>query len=269
MSGLAKLHGALWLGIRGFRIMKKALLIIALMLSTFGLIAQPNGDIFPDFTVTDIEGQTHNLQSYLDDGKTVIIDVFATWCGICSASTGGMEQIYNGVGQGGSGDAVVLTFERDPTTTNEASWAASNGVESPIITSATGLVADVWNVTYQPRYFVICPDGSFEMAPLGGIYNNPAPVLNLFDDCATVTSTAERLFEDVRIAGQTQEGQLFVSIPENGVRFRIMDLTGRQIQEGVLESGEQRLLMKTDRPGIYFIHLEYQGEVLTKRFFQG
>lgn len=249
--------------------MRKALFLVSIALSSFGMIAQPSGDVFPDFTVTDIDGQTHHLQSYLDDGKTVIIDVFATWCSICAASTGGMEQIYNGVGQGGSGDAVVLTFEREGNELGAAAWADQNGVMSPIIANEADLVADVWNVTYQPRYFVICPDGTFEQAPLGGIFNNPSPVLDIYDDCATVTSLSERLFDDVRIPGQTNEGRLFLTVPADGVRYSILDLTGRQVQEGILESGEQELSMTADRPGIYFIHLEHQGQVLTKRFFQG
>jgi hypothetical protein len=36
----------------------------------------PDGSTAPDFTMTDINGNTHNLYSYLNSGKTVILDFF-------------------------------------------------------------------------------------------------------------------------------------------------------------------------------------------------
>jgi peroxiredoxin len=65
-------------------LMKKMLLLFTLM-CLFSLVrAQlPNGSIAPDFTATDINGQSHNLYSLLNQGYTVYLDVSATWCGPC------------------------------------------------------------------------------------------------------------------------------------------------------------------------------------------
>ena len=77
--------------------MKKTLLIIACFISSFTLAQLPANSLGADFTITDIEGETHNLYDILDEGKTVILDLFATWCGPCwnFADTGVLEDLQN------------------------------------------------------------------------------------------------------------------------------------------------------------------------------
>lgn len=68
--------------------MKKLILALALATAaTTGANALVSvGSVAPDFTLTDINGQTQHLYSYLDSGYTVIIDVSAAWCGPCWAA---------------------------------------------------------------------------------------------------------------------------------------------------------------------------------------
>ena len=54
--------------------MKHFLTLMLLALPFFGASQLPNGSVAPDFTVTDIAGDEHNLYSYLDSGYAVIID---------------------------------------------------------------------------------------------------------------------------------------------------------------------------------------------------
>jgi len=56
------------------------ILIISLIFSSFSGFGQlPVGTVAPNFTLTDINGNTHTLYDYLDQGKTVVIDFSTTW----------------------------------------------------------------------------------------------------------------------------------------------------------------------------------------------
>lgn len=77
--------------------MKKHVLLSAMLLAATGAMAQlpPNSNA-PDFTTTDIDGNTQNLYDYLDQGYTVFLDISATWCGPCwnYHQSGALEDLY-------------------------------------------------------------------------------------------------------------------------------------------------------------------------------
>ena len=54
-------------------------LLAGIMITQCAFAQLPDGSIAPDFTATDINGTTHNLQSYLDEGKSVVLLFDATW----------------------------------------------------------------------------------------------------------------------------------------------------------------------------------------------
>lgn len=147
--------------------MKKSLTLLGI--SALGLTAQAqiaNYSIGPDFTGVDVNGTSWNLYDLLDQGKTVIMDVSATWCGPCwnYHQSGALEELYNDHGPNGTNDVMVLWIEGDNTTgqddlegnTSETQGDWITGTPFPIIDDAG--IGDDYQITYFPTIFKICPN---------------------------------------------------------------------------------------------------------------
>jgi len=164
----------------------KKIILPFLLLVGFTVNAQlPNGSVAPDFTLTDIDGVSHNLYTYLDQGKTVFIDVSATWCGPCwnYHNTGALEDLWvnhgptggNGVSASTSNDVIVLYIEGDGSTNSadlhgtgsntQGDWVT--GVEHPIIDPSSSII-NAFNTDYNinafPTIYKICPNRIIENA---------------------------------------------------------------------------------------------------------
>lgn len=189
--------------------MKKILFSLALLTGLSAQAQLPDGSIAPDFTLTDIDGNTHNLYTYLSQGKTVFIDVSATWCGPCwnFHNTHALDDLWTahgpvggtGVSAGTTDDVVVIFIEGDDATNTadlhgtggntQGDWV--DGVDHPIIDPAAAVInafnAD-YEIGYFPTIYKICPNRIIEevgQATAAQLYASvadcPAPASNPVD----------------------------------------------------------------------------------------
>ena len=144
--------------------MKKFLLFVASALVTGSTFAQmPNGSTGPDFTSTDLNGNTIQLYTdFLDQGIPVIMDVSATWCGPCWSfhETHAMKDLYMTYGAAGSNEIGVLFVEGDGGTDVNALNGIGNtqgdwvtGTPYPILDDAN--IANLYQIGYYPTIFMV------------------------------------------------------------------------------------------------------------------
>lgn len=164
------------------------------------------GDIAPNWTVTDINGTTHELYSYLDQGYSVFFDISATWCGPCWSfhGSGTMNNLManhgpagmEGVNENTTDDLMVIFLEGDVGTTTaqlngagqtQGNWVA--GSLYPIADLTNNNILNAYGLTGFPNAWLVCPDRIIRRYYAGyssGTMNATA-IYNLIGSCTVAT----------------------------------------------------------------------------------
>ena len=147
--------------------MKKIITTVALAISSSFAFSQI-GAVAPNFTVTDINGGSHTLYSYLNAGKVVVLDVSATWCGPCWSFHGEhfLNEINAEYGANGTNEVVVLFYEGDAATLSNALNGTGGSTQGDWVTGTTypivnesplQLDLNIYAPLGFPTINVICP----------------------------------------------------------------------------------------------------------------
>ncbi len=139
-------------------------LLVLLLVSNIATAQLESGTIAPNFTATDVNGNTYELYEVLAEGKTVVLDVFATWCPPCWSyhQDHVLEDLYQRHGPNGDNTMMIFGIEADSSTnmddlqgnTSESLGNWLNGISYPIIDDAS--IGDLYNIVYFPTIYHIC-----------------------------------------------------------------------------------------------------------------
>ena len=118
----------------------------------------------PDFAVADEDGEPVTLSSF--DGKVVLLNVWATWCGPCRQEMPSMQRLYDHFSRDEfeiaaiSIDALPGRFDAagnpggDP-----AAFARELGLTFPVLLDPSGEIQRTYRTSGVPESFLIGPDG--------------------------------------------------------------------------------------------------------------
>jgi hypothetical protein len=149
---------------------KIILFILALSLTISANAQLTNGSVAPDFTVTDINGNSHTLSTYINAGKKVIIEFSGIMCGPSYKykQTGALADFYYAYGPQGSNEVVVLFIEDGPNSSYVLQGL--NGIynpptfgnwiqDTPFPIAISQSIPDTYNLNYVPYLVEVCSNG--------------------------------------------------------------------------------------------------------------
>ena len=161
-------------------ILTAAALTAVLLVSSAAMAGLAPGDQAPDFTLTDTAGKEHNLQSYLDDNQTVVLEWFNPDCPFIKKhhlNHKTMDETFAAV----SKEQPVIWLAIN----SNAKGKQGNGLERnkkaveeyemtfPVLIDESGDVGRAYGAKTTPHIFIINPrgrivyDGAIDDSPLG------------------------------------------------------------------------------------------------------
>jgi thiol-disulfide isomerase/thioredoxin len=257
--------------------MKKIYIFAAQLFACIGMsYAQPtNGTVVPDFTVTDINGNSHNLYTYLNQGKTVFIDYFATWCSVCwnyHNTPSRLKSLYNNHGPSGANgvistttnDVIVIKMEIDANTpTSQITFSGQNwttGTNYPIVDlSSTNAVPTAFNATSQSHVFIVYPNKVVENV------STALTEAQLYAKVTTFLSVADNIdVKNLKISSYfTKEGiKLNSNKSIENLTIEVYNLLGEkimQLQNKDIQAGTQTLNMPSELKDNQIYFLRYKN----------
>jgi thiol-disulfide isomerase/thioredoxin len=116
----------------------------------------------PAFELADLAGKTWKLKNL--EGKTLLINVWATWCPPCNAELPHLQKLYEAMKD--RSDVQILTFNVDETLGLVQPFVAKKGYTFPVL-PAYSLVENILDGVAIPQNWVVDPKGSWRWTQLG------------------------------------------------------------------------------------------------------
>ena len=112
----------------------------------------------PDFTVTDNDGNEVKLSDF--EGKPVVVNFWASWCGPCKAEMPEFEEAYKKYGENIHFLMVNSTDGSQETVETAKEFIVSEGYTFPVYYDTESNASIVYGVTGLPTTYFIVADGN-------------------------------------------------------------------------------------------------------------
>lgn len=261
--------------------MKRNLLLAAtaLILTAITVNAQDRATA-KDWTLTDLNGKSHTLFSYLDKGYAVYVDASATWCGPCwnYHNTHSMGKAWEsngptgekGVSASTKNDMIQIFIEADPKTAKSELTKSSRdwtkGTNYPIIDVNSAELKTIMSagirVPHYPAGTFICPDRTITAKDQA----TASTLVSMRNACKPFTTGIEKLNTQVSSMlvypnpASSVANVEFTLAQGCKVTIEMINTIGQTVSTqslGSLSAGDQKVTLdlNTLSNGLYFVNV--------------
>jgi len=228
------------------------------------------GNPAPDFTVTDVDGNTHRLYDYLEEGKIVVLDFYYTTCGPCQFYSPQVNLAYSKYGCN-TANVIFLSIDYNDTDAEVIAYDNEYAIEFPSISGLEGggnAVVNEYNIIGFPTFYVI--DSSKTI-----IDEIDPPTLQVFDfrfamhgispaSCSTSLDEGGESNTSITLYPNPlgKSDLLTIAITTKMIgecHYEVYDFTGRKIEDGSFNGdGGQNIEVNLKDPtsGLYLIKIK-------------
>lgn len=131
----------------------------------------------PDFSLVDMDGETHTLASY--KGKPLIINFWATWCPPCRAELPSMNRGWAKIKDEGIAMVAVNVGEDEDTI---FAFSGDYPIDFTVLLDKSGEIINKWPIKGLPTTFVLDKQGKLVYRAIGGREWDSDELLNIVRD---------------------------------------------------------------------------------------
>ena len=263
-------------------------IILSMAMACSGLLASAQFGTAPDFNVTDIDGNSHQLYAdILDQGLIAVVDVSATWCGPCWSlhSSHALQELHEAYGPDGTNQLRVIFYEADGNTTmddllgntsgTQGNWL--DGITYPVINeNPVTLNIGIWAPQGYPTVNVIRPSDYEIVLDTWNLLSFEGQVdaingANIDGIELGVVSTDEidGSALALEVHPNPSSGELFLNLQgfKSSTTVDVYDLVGHQVWTESIngQAAIQRLDLRGLKAGNYLVSVSDETHALTRR----
>ncbi|MFT4697177.1 MAG: thiol-disulfide isomerase/thioredoxin [Flavobacteriaceae bacterium] len=260
--------------------MKKITSLLLLMTISIASFAQINnynvGDTVDDFTVTDVFGVVHNLNTYAEAGQYIYLDFFFDTCGPCQVTQPIFNEFFDKYGCN-EGDLVMISINNGSDTDQEVIdfeeqyGGPFNHAPAVSADGGAGAVDSNFGVAAYPTYCLVGPDRTLlvnDIWPIAGVQTYESALPAGVDPEVMVCSLGVLDNDNVEFSifptisnGQNITVELVTQIAKN---ITVFDVTGKLVYSNN-ESSNQVTINLSVNSGVYFVQVNTDTSSSTKK----